>query len=64
METKSETPDDLNDGSQGCEQSSFVVDWSEPAASDPENPMSWSNGLKWGNIATLSFLSFLTWVIQ
>lgn len=27
---------------------------------DPENPQNWSNGLKWGNIACLSALTFLT----
>ncbi|CZR36289.1 uncharacterized protein FPRO_03451 [Fusarium proliferatum ET1] len=38
----------------------YSVWWEEPADRDPENPMSWSNGRKWGMIATISFLSFLT----
>ncbi|KAI1267868.1 polyamine transporter 3 [Xylariaceae sp. FL1019] len=27
---------------------------------DPQNPMNWSSSRKWGNVALLSFLSFLT----
>jgi hypothetical protein len=35
-----------------------VVDWDGP--DDPENPMNFSPAVKWGNIAVLSALTFLT----
>lgn len=35
------------------------VFWEEPANQDPENPMNWSDGRKWGIIGILSLLSFL-----
>lgn len=38
----------------------YSVWWNEPADQDPENPMSWAKGRKWGIIAIISFLSFLT----
>ncbi|KAH8885000.1 MFS general substrate transporter [Thozetella sp. PMI_491] len=37
----------------------YLVSWEEPAENDPENPMAWSTGRKWGIIGTLGFLSFL-----
>lgn len=38
----------------------IIVGWEEPADQDPENPMNWSTGRKWGIIGVLSFLTFLT----
>lgn len=39
---------------------SLSVWWDEPAEQDPENPLNWSTGRKWGIIATLSVFAFLT----
>lgn len=38
----------------------FIVGWEDPVDKDPENPMNWSSGRKWGIIGILSFLTFLT----
>ncbi|KAL2208267.1 MFS general substrate transporter [Sarocladium strictum] len=38
----------------------YSVWWTEPEDKDPENPMNWSNGRKWGIISILSILTFLT----
>jgi hypothetical protein len=35
-----------------------IVDWDGP--DDPENPMNWSTGRKWGAIAVVSGITFLT----
>lgn len=35
-----------------------IVDWDGP--DDPENPMNWTNGLKWGIVATISAITFIT----
>jgi len=37
-----------------------VVWWDEPADQDPQNPMNWSEGRKWGNIAILSIMTLIT----
>ena len=37
---------------------SNVVNWEGP--DDPKNPMNWSSRLKWGNIAVISSITFLT----
>lgn len=37
-----------------------VVWWDEPADADPANPMNWSSQKKWGNIAVLSTITFVT----
>jgi hypothetical protein len=37
-----------------------VVWWEEPADRDPANPLTWSAKKKWGNIAVLSGLTFVT----
>ncbi|KAJ9645324.1 hypothetical protein H2199_003330 [Coniosporium tulheliwenetii] len=37
-----------------------IVWWDEPADQDPANPMNWSSGKKWGNIAVLSAITFVT----
>lgn len=34
------------------------VNWDGP--DDPENPMNWSAKLKWGNVAVISSITFLT----
>ena len=36
-----------------------IVDWAGP--DDPENPMNWNSGLKWGIVATISFVTFITY---
>lgn len=35
-----------------------IVDWDGP--DDPENPLNWSSGLKWGIVATISAITFIT----
>ena len=37
-----------------------IVDWDGP--DDPANPMNWSEKLKWGNVAVISSITFLTYV--
>jgi len=34
--------------------------WEHPADQDPANPMNWSNGKKWSNIAVLSYVTLIT----
>ena len=36
-----------------------IVDWAGP--DDPENPMNWNSSLKWGIVATISFITFITY---
>ena len=40
------------------EQDPNVVWWD--GTNDPQNPMNWSTALKWGNIAALSGITFIT----
>lgn len=35
-----------------------IVDWDGPE--DLENPLNWSSGLKWGIVATISAITFIT----
>ena len=35
-----------------------IVDWDGP--DDPQNPINWSSKLKWGNVAVISSITFLT----
>ena len=35
-----------------------VVDWDGP--DDPYNPMNWGSGIKWGAVATISAITFIT----
>lgn len=37
-----------------------IVDWDGP--DDPANPMNWSSSLKWGNVAVIAVVTFLTQV--
>lgn len=37
-----------------------IVDWDGP--DDPKNPVNWSERFKWGNIAVLASITFLTYV--
>lgn len=37
---------------------SNIVNWDGP--DDPQNPMNWSAKLKWGNVAVISVITFLT----
>jgi hypothetical protein len=30
---------------------------------DPENPMDWPTGFKWGIVALLAFMAFTVWVL-
>ncbi|KAF2810286.1 MFS general substrate transporter [Mytilinidion resinicola] len=50
---------DTTEKLEGAEESDpNVVFWDGP--DDPENPMNWPNSLKWGNIAILSSITFVT----
>ena len=37
-----------------------IVDWDGP--DDPANPINWSEKLKWGNVAVISSITFLTYI--
>lgn len=37
-----------------------IVSWDGP--DDPDNPLNWSSGLKWSNIALVSAITFVTFV--
>ncbi len=37
-----------------------IVNWD--GSDDPQNPMNWSAKLKWGNVAVIASITFLTWV--
>ncbi|KAH7390191.1 major facilitator superfamily domain-containing protein [Cadophora sp. MPI-SDFR-AT-0126] len=37
----------------------FIVWWDEPEEQDTANPMNWSATKKWGNICTISIISFI-----
>lgn len=37
-----------------------IVSWDGP--NDPDNPVNWSSGLKWSNVALVSAITFLTFV--
>ena len=37
-----------------------IVSWDGP--DDPDNPLNWSSGLKWSNIALVSAITFITFV--
>lgn len=37
-----------------------IVSWDGP--NDPDNPLNWSSGLKWSNVALVSAITFLTFV--
>jgi hypothetical protein len=41
----------------------FLVGWEEPEDKDPANPLNWSQGRKWGIIAVLSSITFLTYAV-
>lgn len=38
----------------------FDVFWTEPIDKDTSNPMSWSAARRWGVVAAVSFITFLT----
>lgn len=59
MEPKADPHREGKDVKLDIEEANSVW-WNEPADEDPENPMAWSNKRKWGIIAMLSLLSFLT----
>lgn len=40
------------------DQDSNIVTWDGP--NDPANPMNWSEGLKWGNVAVIAAITFIT----
>ena len=35
-----------------------IVDWDGP--NDPQNPINWSEKLKWANVAVISSITFIT----
>jgi hypothetical protein len=37
-----------------------IVWWDEPVDQDPENPKNWSERKKWGTIAIVSSITFIT----
>jgi hypothetical protein len=37
-----------------------IVWWDEPVDQDPENPKNWSEKKKWGTIAIVSSITFIT----
>jgi hypothetical protein len=41
-----------------------IVDWEKPTNQDPANPMNWSEGKKWMNIAIVSLLTLITYVFS
>ena len=45
---------------QQSERDPNIVDWDGPE--DPANPINWSEALKWGNVAVVSSITFLTQV--
>jgi len=59
----SRTPEDKEAQDENAELSSAdqnLVWWDEPADQDPNNPMNWSSTRKYGTIAILSFITFIT----
>lgn len=38
-----------------------IVDWDGPE--DPYNPLNWKSSLKWGSVATISSITFITYVL-
>lgn len=57
-ENQSNDPEKAEPTTTTTEKDPNIVDWDSD--DDPANPMNWSKGLKWGNIACLSALTFLT----
>jgi hypothetical protein len=37
-----------------------IVWWDDPVDQDPENPMNWPASKKWGTIAVISSITFIT----
>lgn len=62
MDTQDDAERAATDPREKDSADDYSVWWNEPADQDPENPMSWTNGRKWGIIANLSLISFVTWV--
>ena len=58
LKTANTTPTVNDEGTT----SEFDVWWNVPENEDPENPRSWSNSQKWTMIASLSLVTFLTYV--
>ncbi|KAI9751778.1 MAG: hypothetical protein M1835_001169 [Candelina submexicana] len=46
------------DGTEQPTRDPNIVDWD--GLNDAANPLNWSNGLKWGNIAVISAITFIT----
>ena len=62
-------PPDINknggeEGSVEPAEQDFLVWWEEPIDQDPSNPMNWPKSKKWGTIAVLSSITFLTLVFS
>jgi hypothetical protein len=45
------------------EDDAYIVDWEKPIDQDPANPMNWSESKKWMNIAIVSLLTLITFVL-
>lgn len=41
-----------------------VVDWEQPENEDPNNPQNWSSAKKWLNVAIVSYICFITYVLR
>jgi hypothetical protein len=57
-------PNETKNAENLAKHDEFVVYWNEPADQDPDNPLAWPSGRKWGIIATLSSITFLTLVFH
>jgi multidrug resistance protein len=41
-----------------------IVDWEQPEDKDPANPLYWKNSFKWANIAVVSLITLITYVLH
>ncbi|KAL2052844.1 hypothetical protein ABVK25_006783 [Lepraria finkii] len=56
--TRSSSSSNKEEDTQQAGSDPNIVDWDGP--DDPANPMNWSEKLKWGNVAVISSITFLT----
>lgn len=58
-----ETPSEKEESAEAVEvepADQNIVWWEEPEDQDPANPTNWSEMVKWGNVAILSFNTLIT----